>query len=143
MKKIRMKRAFVGIFMCAILLGLSGCGGNVRNVEIKECHSDIYTEEDIESAIDVVFAYFKENFSGCTLNEIGYAGDERTERESGYYLNIEGIEADEIIVLVSSFDVDSSGGDGSLEPNETYEGWSWLLVRKKNGKWRHYTHGYG
>lgn len=113
------------------------------SVKKNNIEGETENEEDIESAIDVVFAYFKENFSGCTLNEIGYAGDERTERESGYYLNIEGIEADEIIVLVSSFDVDSSGGDGSLEPNETYEGWSWLLVRKKNGKWRHYTHGYG
>lgn len=28
--------------------------------------------------------------------------------------------ADEVIVLLSAFDVDESGGDGSLNPNSTY-----------------------
>ena len=50
--------------------------------------------------------------------------------------------ADEVIVLISSFDVDSSGGDGSLNPNSTYTRWSWILVRNKNGKWKHVDHGY-
>ena len=36
---------------------------------------------------------------------------------------------DEAIVLTSTFDVDGSGGDGSLNPNSTYKDWIWLLVR--------------
>ena len=50
--------------------------------------------------------------------------------------------ADEVIVLLSSFDVDSSGGDGSLNPNSTYDNWSWILVRTSGGKWKHVDHGY-
>ena len=50
--------------------------------------------------------------------------------------------ADEVIVLLSSFDVDSSGGDGSLNPNSTYNNWNWILVRTKGGKWQHIDHGY-
>lgn len=46
------------------------------------------------------------------------------------------------IVLLSSFDVDSSGGDGSLNPNSTYSDWKWILVRTDGGKWQHVDHGY-
>ena len=50
--------------------------------------------------------------------------------------------ADEAIVLTSTFDVDGSGGDGSLNPNSTYKDWIWLLVRNKQGEWKHVDHGY-
>lgn len=46
------------------------------------------------------------------------------------------------MVLLSSFDVDSSGGDGSLNPNSTYDNWMWILVRTKDGQWKHVDHGY-
>ena len=35
------------------------------------------------------------------------------------------------------------GGDGSLNPNDTYTGWQWILARNKGGKWKHKDHGYG
>ena len=41
--------------------------------------------------------------------------------------------ADEVIVLLSSFDVDSSGGDGSLIQNSTYNDWRWIFNIKKGG----------
>ena len=44
---------------------------------------------------------------------------------------------------VSSFDVDETGGDGSLNPNSTYDGWCWILVRNTGGRWKHVDHGYG
>lgn len=47
-----------------------------------------------------------------------------------------------MLVLLSSFDVDASGGDGSLNPNSSYEGWAWILVRSKAGQWKHVDHGY-
>ena len=43
---------------------------------------------------------------------------------------------------VASFDVDSSGGDGSLNPNSTYSDWKWILVRTNGGHWQHVDHGY-
>lgn len=50
--------------------------------------------------------------------------------------------ADDVIVLVSTFDVGASGGDGSLNPNDTYSNWKWILVRTTGGKWKHVDHGY-
>jgi len=52
-------------------------------------------------------------------------------------------EADEAIVLYSSFDTDASGGDGSLEPNTTYDDFQWILVRDNGGTWEVKTYGYG
>ena len=41
----------------------------------KEVTSNIYSYDDITSAINTVIDYFNENFKGCTLKEIYYAGD--------------------------------------------------------------------
>ncbi len=78
---------------------------------------------------------------GCTLKEIYYAGDELTIRTSqdGYTRRFQ---ADEVIELFSSFDVDETGGNGSLNANSTYESWSWILVRNKGGRWRIVGDGY-
>ena len=50
--------------------------------------------------------------------------------------------ADDVIVLVSSFKVDDSGASPSLNPNSTYTNWKWVLVRDNGGRWRHVDHGY-
>lgn len=47
-----------------------------------------------------------------------------------------------VIVLVSSFIVDASGGDSSLNPNSTYNNWTWILVRNGTGIWQPATCGY-
>ncbi len=135
-----MKTYIGAIVLCAMLLCFTACGGNVKNVNVLEYKSDIYTDAEIDDAIDVAIDYFKAEFSGCTMTEITYAGDDALEahEEFAAWHN-----ADEVIVLVSSFDVDASGGDGSLNPNSTYSGWKWILVRNNGGDWRHADHGYG
>ncbi|MDR3277336.1 MAG: hypothetical protein LBT12_01065 [Oscillospiraceae bacterium] len=45
--------------------------------------------------------------------------------------------------LLSDFEVDASGGDGSLNPNSTYTDWSWILTRdSSSAEWRVDTWGY-
>lgn len=117
----------------------TACGGSISNVKILEWESEVYTKEDIESAIEVAANYFKKEFSGCTLTSITYAGDEKI---SGYSDWAVRNDADEVIVLISSFKSGRKGGDGSLNPNSTYDCWNWILVRTKGGKWRHVDHGY-
>lgn len=74
-----------------------------------------------------------------TLTEIYYAGDEESKAHQDW---ADKTDADEVIVLLSSFDVDSSGGDGSLNPNNTYDNLMWISVRTNNGEWKHVDHGY-
>ena len=134
-----MKKAAAVAMVFCIMLMLQACGGDVRNVEVIPHGSDIYSSEDIDDAIDTVKKYFKREFAGCTLTEIEYAGDGEAERFDEITDQFGG---DEAIVLISSFDVDGSGGDGSLEPDSTYTYWEWLLVRDEGGEWRHVDHGY-
>ena len=128
-----------------MLLLLTACGGentgNIDKVEIPDWKpSEIYTDNEIEAAFQTVKEYFSKEFDGCILTKLYYPGDTFAGEFSEWAAQYE---ADEAIVIYSSFDVDSSGGDGSLEPNSTYEDWKWVLVRSADEKWEHATHGYG
>lgn len=102
--------------------------------------SQIYSDEELQDAIHVAIDYFKKGFSGCKLLEIDYAGDDKSR---SYMKELaDGDELTEIIVLTSSFEVDASGGDGSLNPNSTYKNWLWIMQRENGGTWQHADHGY-
>lgn len=138
------KIALLGALLCAAALAIflltPRGGGDVSQVSIVPVESGIYTEEDIRAAEDTVVRYFKKGFDGCALKELRYAGDEAAEQFTGWE---EQYQADEVIVLLSTFDVDASGGDGSLNPNYTYKNWGWVLGRNEGGEWKHLTYGYG
>ena len=134
MKKI------VCIMLCILLVfSLSACGGDVSEVNTHNVNSEIYSQEDINDAIDTIKKEFKRNWEGCTLTEIYYAGDDSSKDHQDW---ADRNNADEVIVLLSSFDVGAFGGDGSLNPNSTYSDWNWILVRTNGGHWQHVDHGY-
>ena len=135
------------IALCSTLTILSfyGCTpmtGVVKNAKVEKIDSEIYSEEDIDEAIEVIENYFVENFDGCRLEKIAYAGDETTKRESQYQSE-HSENNEEFIVLVSDFYVYPNGGDGSLNTDYTYTDWNWILERSPNGNWKHKDHGYG
>lgn len=137
-------KKFISIFLVLICMtGLSSCTdkieGNVENVKVAKVSSEIYTDEEVEAALDVAKDYFKKHFSGCTLTEIEYVGDENLDF---YQEFADRANADEVIVFISNFDVDDETRDDGLESNFTYENWNWILVRNNGGKWRHEDHGY-
>lgn len=135
-----MKRVLACVLLCLMLFALTACGGgDVSEVGILEVESEIYTSAEIESGVNTVLDYFKKEFKGCSLKELAYIGDE----ENDDYLDFATRNgADEVLVFTSTFDVDSSGGDGSLNPSSTYQNWKWILVRTEGGKWEHVDHGY-
>ena len=137
MKKLK---KIVCIIMCFLtMLCFVSCGGNVRNARTREVASELYSQKEINAAIRTIKMDFAIDWSGCTLTEIYYAGDDYTKRYQDF---ADRNNADDVIVLLSTFTVDSSGGDGSLIPNYTYEKWEWILVRNKGGHWKHVDHGY-
>jgi hypothetical protein len=136
-----MKKVICLLLLSALVLSFTACGqGNVVNVVINNQPSGIYSDSDIDAAVNCALGYFKDNFTGCCLLEIGYAGDGTREACKAWPQQY-GV--DEVIILESSFEVDANGGDGSLNPNSTYENWQWILGRSKDGTWKHLTHGYG
>jgi ABC-type phosphate transport system substrate-binding protein len=146
-----MKKTLLITLLCTLALTLCACGGNTEetdadpsasggqiNVTVQNEDSALYTEEDIDAAAETVIEYFGQNFDGCTLTKLGYPGDD----EAAFRDWADQYGADEAIVLTSEFDVDETGGDGSLEANSTYTDWQWVLVRTAGGDWEHATHGY-
>lgn len=141
----------LSLALCIILIiGLCSCSlvrwhGDVSDVKIKKVRSEIYSEEDIDKAIGVILEDFK-TWDGCKLTEICYAGDEAVREESGEYTGAgaleRGYEADEMIILLSTFETDGSDNVGSLNSDFTYDNWNWILVRTAGGQWRHVDHGY-
>ena len=134
-----MKKLIALVLALICVIGLVACGGNVKNVKITDYSSEIYSDAEIENAIDAAINYFEKNFEGCTLTEITYLGDDELDNWQEF---AERNNADDVMVLVSSFNVGASGGDGSLNPNSTYTNWKWVLVRTNDGKWEHVDHGY-
>ena len=131
------------VLCLAIPFFIFGCGhkaknGNVSNVKNHEVKSEIYTEEEISDAIENIKDYFMVEFKDCTLNELYYIGDEENEKEQQYRNDNEY----EYIVLISSFYVDKSNNEGSLNTDYTYTDWKWILSRRNGGEWSHLDHGY-
>ena len=134
-----MKKLIALMMALLCVMSLVGCGGNAKNVKTTEYTSEKYSDDEIKDAIDVAIDYFTKEFEGCTLTEITYLGDDENDDWQEF---ADRNNATDVIVLVSSFDVDASGGDGSLNPNSTYTNWKWILVRTDGGKWKHVDHGY-
>ncbi len=106
--------------------------GNTSNVNRVVGYSALYGDESINKAFDVIEKKFADEFEGCELIELRY--DDEVENKFAeaiqeYYENKQ-----ELIVVISSFRTDAKGGDGSLNPNETYENWQWHLVKTADKK---------
>lgn len=131
------------IFSVAFLVFLlTGCGenNNIDNINRIASSSEKYTQDQINSAYDIVISYFNREFLDCTLTDIWYNEAEFSAAENEWK---EQDEADRCIVLLSNFDTGSNGGDGSLNPNDTYRNWQWILVSNDDEPWIIKTYGYG
>jgi hypothetical protein len=104
-----------------------------------------FSEEEIGEAIELVKNDFA--FPGSILTKICY-DEEKSDKFSKLYLeygngSVNDAKAENVIVLLSNFDVDDSGDDSSLNPNSTYENFQWILIRgDKESDWVINDRGY-
>ena len=99
-------KKFYKIILCLLLIMCVGC--QRKEVKVRTIYSDIYTEEEIQEAIDVIKKEFSKDWKGCTLKEIYYAGDDKALFTS-YAKQYQGEEA---IVLKTN----SDGANDSSNP---------------------------
>ena len=136
MKKIKV---LLSLALCLVLL--SACGGGDTSLvgrRIGQC--ELFSEWQIADAMDEVEKYFHAEFDGCKLLRLEY-DEQKTQAEAREWAALYG--AEEALVLYSDFSVDASGGDGSLNPGDTYRNWKWVLTRSGKGEWELRTWGYG
>ena len=124
--------------MCAaaaLIILLSGCTYAERSIGT----SSLYAAAEIEDAMDAAERYFRREFRGCTLQELCYDEDKSAKAADEWAMQYG---EEQAIVLTSTFLV-GPGGDGSLERNETYTNWQWILTRSGKNDWVVRTCGYG
>ena len=126
----------------AIVLVLTENRGNVSNVNRVVGYSALYGENSINEAFDVIEKKFAKDFEGCTLTELRYDKDV----ENRFAEEIEKYHKEnnqELIVVLSTFNTDEKGGDGSFNSNDTYDNWQWYLVKTADKKsWEIINWGY-
>ena len=128
---------FLTVLLCVLLL--AGCGGgDVSKVgrSIGECER--FSKREVAAAMDEVERFFRREYDGCKLLRLEY-DEEKTLEESYAWSENYGAEA---IVLESDFHVDDSGRSVTLEPDETYRNYEWILTKTAFG-WKLETWGYG
>ena len=134
MRKIR---TVVSLLLCLVLLTACGGGdGSETARRIGKCER--FTEQEVASAMDAVERFFRKEYDGCKLLRLEY-DEEKTLKEAYAWSENYGAEA---IVLLSDFYVDDSGRTVTLEPEETYRNYNWILTKTAFG-WELQTWGYG
>ncbi|MBE6030402.1 MAG: hypothetical protein E7225_02245 [Clostridiales bacterium] len=136
-----MKRLIAFTLVAVIVFSLVACGsgGDVSTYGRRLDESDFYSEEEVISAMDVVEKYFKKEFRGCELKNLEFKEEKSLEAADEW---AEQYNDEKAIILISEFYVDSSGGDGSFEPDSTYSNWQWILTKSGGEDWKLQTWGY-
>lgn len=129
------------ILALALALALLLCGcmfqGNVNHVRKDVGESAVYTEAEIEAAMDTVLRHFRRNFEGRTLLQLYY--EEDTARNHAFALDYN---EEQCIVLLSSFETGPDSAGMGLNDNDIYNHWSWILTRSDGGDWTLRSWGY-
>ena len=101
--------------------------------------SRIFSDDDYQQATAALQEYVSD-WEGITLHEISYAGDDTVKAEA----KAAGVKPDCLIVLKTNFDTDGEDHQNGLEPNHTYEDFTFTFVRDDfTMPWEHKDHGYG
>ena len=124
-----------------------GCGEkNVAEVTIDYGYSEIYSQDDMNSAIQLI----KEEFNawdGCELHSITYSSDDECNPDNISWMNEleKANDAKETftqcIMFTSEFRSPKNGGGGWTSDYE-YKGFQWWLARSDGGQWKLMTWGY-
>ncbi|WP_406242595.1 DUF4829 domain-containing protein [Tissierella carlieri] len=136
-----MRKIIISIFTILLVFSLASYKQNniSDDLMIDIGESAKFTEEEITEAIDLVKNNF--DFPASTLTKVWY--DE--EKSDSYFRDDfkQGVIPENVILLLSNFDVDGSGDNPVLNPNSTYTNYQWILRRcSKTSKWRIEDWGY-
>ena len=141
-----MKRTIAAVLCAAMLLLLAGCGkGNTSNVKIDYGTSSVYSQKEMDAAIDVIKKQFR-SFADCELHSLSYMSDEEcNDADNVKWMNELRTEDQkeaftQCIAFHSSFRSPKDGG-GAWEADQEYT-WSWWLARSEGGQWKLMTWGY-
>lgn len=115
------------------------------SIDYKE--SKVYSKEDMDAAILVVKKEF-ENWKGCELHSISYAGDQCNSDENiSWAKELKDGKKEYAQVIQFTMDFHSPKEEDLLkdtawEPDSEYEDYQWYLARENGGEWELVSSGY-
>ena len=124
-----MKKVVLVMLMILSVL-LSGCAEKTNADRAIE-NLTVYSEDEVNEAMDAIEKYFSKNFRGCELKTIMY-DEETAEYATEYYSSMYDISQDEIMCLRIDFLLE----DGSEDFREC------ILIRNQYDKWKVKECGY-
>ena len=110
----------------------------------KDIGSDVYTEQEMDAAVDIILEDSFWDEMNARLLDIHYIGDE----ESGGYLpSVQGRFPESNYTECAVFDTDFRSAffaknAAPLKPREVYTDYLWVLARTDGGSWEVVTSGY-
>ena len=126
-----MKRIFSMFLILSLIFSLTSCG-TLNFVEIEEFSSEIYTDRDITSAMEVVLEEFQGKKDRILLN-LSYIGDAQL---ADYKDWADRNNADEVIVFLTDYYISFFSDTPTQNAGSTYENWNFILVRSSGASGR-------
>ena len=132
-----MKKALSLFLIFTLLLSLTSCG-TLNFVDIEEFSSNVYTTQDITSAMEVVLEEFQGKKDRILLN-LSYIGDAKI---ADYKDWADRNGAGEVIVFLTDYYVSFFSDTPTQNTASEYENWKFILVRSSGGEWEIVDQGY-
>jgi hypothetical protein len=132
-----MKKSILLLLTVVLCLLLTSCG-TLNFVDIEEFSSEIYTDRDITSAMEVVLEEFQSKKDRILLN-LSYVGDAQL---ADYKDWTDRNGADEVIVFLTDYYVSFFSDTPTQNNASEYENWKFILVRTNGGEWEIVDQGY-
>ena len=132
-----MKKIFSLLLISALLFSLTACG-TLSFVDIEGFSSEVYTANDVTSAMEVVLEYFQGQKDRILL-KLYYAGDGSITEYADW---ADRNDADEVIVFMTDYYVSHFSNTPTQNPGSEYENWAFILVRTRGGEWEIVDQGY-
>ena len=128
-----MKKLIISLCLILSIFSLVACNQEKisNDIKIDISKSSKFSKDEINKAIDCI----KNNFSfpASTLTKIWYDEEKSNSLVDVYLKNgqgsVNGVSSENVIILLTNFDVDDSGDNPVLEPNSTYTDYQWVLKR--------------
>lgn len=135
------KRILLFLLVFLILIMTIGCSNNKKeeNTVKNITKSNIYKEDELNAAMDALIQHFEEKCIGVNLTKISYVGDEN---KSDIEIYKKEYAVDNLIILNTTFNTESTIGDVPFDINSEYKDYPWIMVKNEEGKWIVRSWGY-
>lgn len=131
----------VAVILCGREVGI--LNNNIANTKVDLGTSDIYSQQDLQAAADVILNEIKTWNSVKEVYTVSYCGDEISSGNLDYCNILSDTECIQCVVFESSFHtVKSYAESDGFNADSRYDYWQWYLARTADGEWKLLTWGY-